>query len=73
MCYTSRTERRSMLTKAQRAAQMRYQKRTKQYIFRVNPESEPDIYHKLESVQNRAGYIKALIRRDIDAKKQKLI
>ena len=42
----------------------------KRYTIDLFANTEADIIEKLESVPNRAGYIKALIRADI-AKKQK--
>lgn len=40
--------------------------KTKVYAFRVVKTTEPDIFEKLESVGNVSGYIKQLIRRDIE-------
>lgn len=38
---------------------------TKVFTFRVVKNTEADIIEKLESVPNKAGYIKSLIRADI--------
>lgn len=47
-------------------AQQRYDKnKTKMYSFKVIKNTEADIIEKLESVPNKAGYIKKLIRADI--------
>lgn len=42
---------------------------TKAYSFSVMIKTEQDIIEKLESVPNKAGYIKALIRADIAKEK----
>lgn len=39
---------------------------TKRYSLQVMLKTEADIYEKLESVENKAGYIKDLIRKDIE-------
>jgi len=52
------------------AAQEKYKKEnSKQYIVRVMLTTELDIAEKLESVDNKAGYIKRLIREDIEREK----
>lgn len=43
----------------------------KQYKLACFTSTEMDIINKLESVPNKAGYIKSLIRADIAATKQK--
>lgn len=44
----------------------RYDKeQTKMYTFKVIKSTESDIIEKLDSVPNKAGYIKNLIRKDI--------
>lgn len=43
----------------------------KQYKLDCFTSTELDIIEKLESVPNRAGYIKSLIRADIAASKEK--
>lgn len=50
--------------------QARYcKKHTKPYCLRVGKETEKDVYEKLESVDNICGYIKNLIRKDIQEQK----
>lgn len=39
--------------------------KTKMYALKVVKSTEADIIEKLESVPNKAGYIKSLIRADI--------
>lgn len=52
--------------------QDRYAKKyKKQYKIDCITRTEQDIIDKLESVPNRAGYIKQLIRADIEASKKK--
>lgn len=38
---------------------------SKRYTLKVMTRTEADIIEKLDSVPNRAGYIKSLIRRDL--------
>lgn len=52
-------------TDAAKRAKARYRKKCKRYQFEVYP-TERDIMERLDSVQNRAGYIKALVRADIE-------
>lgn len=48
------------------AAQQKYNKEnTKRYVINVVPKTESDIFERLEAQENKAGYIKALIRQDI--------
>lgn len=42
---------------------------TKLYAFRFGLTTEADLIRKLESVPNKAGYVKALIRADIEKEK----
>ena len=55
-----------MATKAKIRANNKYnQANTVQVIIRLNKKTDADIIEKLQSVDNKAGYIKALIRKDI--------
>lgn len=50
-------------------AKERYDKvKTKMYTIKVFINTEADIMEKLDSVPNKAGYIKSLIRADIARK-----
>ena len=52
------------------AAQVKYQKeRSKQIIFRVFSPQEDDISEWLDKQPNKSGYIKGLIRSDMERKK----
>lgn len=47
-------------------AQQRYDKKnTVQIKMKLNRKTDADILEKLESVPNKQGYIKSLIRKDI--------
>lgn len=49
-------------------SQKKYDKQnTKQFMMKLNLKYDADIIDKLESVKNRQGYIKDLIRNDIAA------
>lgn len=54
------------------ASQQKYDKaNTTQIRMKLNLKTDADILEKLESVGNKQGYIKALIRADIKASKDK--
>lgn len=54
------------------AAQNKYLKeKTKRYVIQTMFSTDSDIISKLESVENKAGYIKKLIREDIEKEKNK--
>lgn len=55
------------MTYSQKAVDKWKKNNTKQYAFAVMTKTEADIIEKLDSVPNKAGYIKALIRADINA------
>ena len=58
-----------MTSRAQIKANRKYDSlNTKNYIIKLNKKTDADIIEKLSSVENRQGYIKALIRKDIDKK-----
>lgn len=50
---------------AMRAYYHRSKHRFKNYCLRINKEEDADIYNRLESIENKQGYIKSLIRKDI--------
>lgn len=55
-----------MATEAQLKAQAKYDEaKTKQFKMKLNLKTDADILEKLDSVANKQGYIKELIRRDI--------
>ena len=54
------------LTEAQKRAQENYRKKSvKQSIVKFYP-AEADIWERLQAQENRAGYIKQLIREDME-------
>ncbi len=59
-----------MATQAQLKAIRKYQQaNTKAYQLKVNIKYDQDIINKLDSVENKQGYIKELIRQDINKDK----
>ena len=55
-----------MATESQRKANRKYDKNnTKQLMLKLNLKTDKDILDKLNSVGNKQGYIKNLIRKDI--------
>lgn len=63
-----------MRTEARKLSQKRYQQkgvvqeRLRSYNLRLHVVHDADVIAKLDSVENRSGYIKALIRADIAKK-----
>ncbi len=59
-----------MVSEAQNRAQAKYDKaNTKMIQMKLNLKTDVDILEKLASVGNKQGYIKALIRADIETEK----
>lgn len=55
-----------MVTEQQKKAQIKYDKEhTRQITFKFNLKTDADILERLDSVENRQGYIKYLVRNDI--------
>lgn len=56
-----------LTTEAERRATKKYDKaHTRQFTLKFNLKTDKDILEKLDSVENKQGYVKALIRADID-------
>ena len=57
-----------MTTAAQKRANAKYDKaNTKQVVIKLNIRTDKDILERLQSAGNKQGYIKELIRRDIES------
>lgn len=55
-------------TKAQLKATAKYQSaNTKAYVIKLNRKTDADVIAKLEQVDNKQGYIKSLIRSDLNS------
>ena len=55
-----------MATKAQAKASARYDaQHTKQVMLKLNTKTDADILKRLDSLPNKQGYIKELIRKDM--------
>lgn len=54
-----------MGTRHTKAANAYHKRASKQYHLELHKENDADIIRKLETVDNKQGYIKTLIRRDI--------
>ena len=52
-------------SEAVKAAQARYEEKTKSYHFKCHIERDADIIAALEARDNKNGYIKELIREDM--------
>lgn len=58
------------ITEQQKRAQIKYDKtNTRKITFKFNLKTDADILERLDSVDNRQGYIKELIRSDIESEK----
>ena len=58
-----------MQTEAQKRAKSKYNKaNTKQVILRLNLKTDADVLERLEEVESKQGYIKKLIRNDIESR-----
>lgn len=55
-----------MTSESTRRAIRRYAKKTKQYIIRLRKDTDADVIAMLDSVENRTGYIRQLVRRDVN-------
>lgn len=61
-----------MATSAQTKATTKYIKdHTRTYVFRCNNDGDADLIAWLESRPNVAGYIKSLVRADMEASERK--
>lgn len=58
-----------MGTRHTKAANAYHKRASKQYHLELHKENDADIIRKLETVDNKQGFIKALIRRDIQGGK----
>lgn len=57
------------MNEARLRAQLKYNKaHTKQVTLRLNKRTEADIIEWLDGLDNKQGYIKALIRADVEKK-----
>lgn len=55
------------MSEAQKRAQLKYEKeKTRSVKMKLNLQHDADIIQKLDSVGNKQGYIKGLIRADIE-------
>ena len=60
-------QKRDDTTEAQRKAQRRYDaKNTRQVHIKLNLRTDKDVLEKLDEVQSKQGYIKRLIREDLE-------
>lgn len=58
-----------MTTEAQKKASRKYSRNnTKRYAIELNLKTDSDIIKALDSVPNKQGYIKELIKKDLEKK-----
>lgn len=66
MCYSQmETERRTMVTEAQKRAKRNYDKKTRQFVFRFRNEADADVISRLSEVPSKTEYVRGLVREDI--------
>ncbi len=53
-------------TPAQRRAKLKYNKKMKQFIVAFSP-NEMELWDYLSTKENKAGFVKSLIRREMEA------
>lgn len=58
-----------MASEASKRATANYHRKCKKLLLVMNPDKDADVIEMLESVGNKSGYIKELIRRDIEGDK----
>lgn len=58
-----------MGTRHTKAANAYHKRASRQYHLELHKENDADVINKLETVDNKQGYIKTLIRRDIQGAK----
>jgi len=58
-----------MGTRHTKAANAYHKRASRQYHLELHKENDADIINKLETVGNKQGYIKTLIRKDIQGAK----
>lgn len=58
-----------MASKAQVAAQKRYNRTTTQFVVRLRNVADADVIERLKGVKGRTEYIRELVRRDINGEK----
>ena len=60
-----------MATEALKRAVDKYDKKaTRKILLKLNKTTDADILHKLDAVDNKQGYIKSLIRKDIGSSQE---
>jgi hypothetical protein len=58
-----------MVSEAQKRAKKVYDKKTTQFFFRLRNDADADVIARLMSVTSKTGYIRYLIRKDINGEK----
>lgn len=58
-----------MGTRHTKAANAYHKRASKQYHLELHKENDADIINRLDNTENKQGYIKSLIRRDIQGAK----
>lgn len=54
-----------MVSEAQKRALRRYEQKTKQFVVKFRKDADADVIARLNAVENRTGYIRRLVLKDI--------
>lgn len=54
-----------MVSEAQKRALKRYEKKMEQFVVKFRKDADADVIERLKAVENRTGYIRRLVLKDI--------
>lgn len=54
-----------MVSEAQKRALRRYEKKMEQFVIKFRKDTDADVIKRLKDVENRTGYIRRLVLKDI--------
>ena len=54
-----------MVTEAQKRALKRYEQKMEQFVIKFRKDTDADVIERLKAVENRTGYIRRLVLKDI--------
>lgn len=54
-----------MVSEAQKRALKRYEQKMKQFVVKFRKDADADVIARLNAVENRTGYIRRLVLKDI--------
>lgn len=54
-----------MVSEAQKRALKRYEQKMEQFVIKFRKDADADVIERLKAVENRTGYIRRLVLKDI--------